>query len=343
MSANNDLRDAEIRHQIMVSRLSSATLRKLRRLLDRADAEIVDTLIRRGGATQVGYASARLSALLDTLREINRDVHVELGKELRSELRGISRYELQAQEKMLREALLDRLKIKVPTTEMLDAVVNSRPFQGKLLRDWVSELDQNKARRLRDAIRQGVVQGESIEEIVRRVRGTEALRFKDGILEIGKRGAEALVRTAVSHTVTAARDALFDKNRAYISKEQWVSTLDSRVCLTCGGLDGRLFDIGTGIKTPAHISCRCIRVPVLKSWDQLGLDDLPADVRMQFDGLATRPESFQSWLRRQSNKVQDDALGPARAKLFREGQQIDSFTNRAGDALTLEQLRARAA
>lgn len=343
MSANDDLRDAEIRHQIAVARLSTSTLQKLRKLLDRADVEIVELLLRRGKATQGSYASKRLAALLDSLRTINRDVHRELGKELRSELRAISKYELEFQEKLLREALLNKLKIHQPSLAELNAVVNSRPFQGRLLRDWVADLDANKSRRLREAIRQGVVQGESIEEIVRRIRGTEALNYKDGIMDIGRRGAEALVRTAVSHTVTAARDALFGANRQYLTGEQWVSTLDSRVCTQCGGLSGTEFEVGKGIKPPAHISCRCIRVPILADWKALGFDELPLDIRKEFDGRVTQTETFSQWLKRQSVQVQNEALGPTRAKLFREGTPIDSFTNRFGDQLTLEQLRARAA
>jgi SPP1 gp7 family putative phage head morphogenesis protein len=225
-------------------------------------------------------------------------------------------------------------------------VVNARPFQGRLLKEWVSELEAGKARRLRDAVRLGVVQGETVDQIVRRVRGTRALNYKDGIMEIGRRGAEALVRTAVSHTTTAARDVLYEQNKELIAAEQWVATLDTRTCPECMALDGEKFELGKGTKTPAHIGCRCVRVPVVKSWRELGfnVDELDPGTRASMDGQVSATETYGSWLNKQTAAVQDDALGPARAKMFRDGDfNVKSFTNRAGDELTLEQLRAKAA
>jgi hypothetical protein len=47
-----------------------------------------------------------------------------------------------------------------------------------------------------------------------------------------------------------------------------------------------------------------------------------------------------SWLRNQPAWFQDSSLGPARAKLFREGVPIDKFTDMTGRTLTLKELKA---
>ena len=211
------------------------------------------------------------------------------------------------------------------------------------MREWVSELDAAKYGRLRNAIRQGVVQGETIEQIVRRVRGTRALNYTDGVMNIGRRGAEAMVRTAVSHTTTAARDALYQVNSDLIDCEQWVGTLDTRTCSHCMALDGKKFELGNGPKTPAHIGCRCVRVPVTKSWRELGfdLDELDPGTRASMNGQVSATENYGSWLRKQSAGVQDEALGATRGRLFRKGGlDVDRFTNRAGEELTLDQLKS---
>ena len=46
-----------------------------------------------------------------------------------------------------------------------------------------------------------------------------------------------------------------------------------------------------------------------------------------------------SWLKGQSTAVQDDALGPGRAALFRDGMSIDRFV-KDGRTLTLDELQA---
>ena len=343
MSTTNDrIRDLEIRHQVTVQRLSSGVLRRLIRILDLADAEIVAKLKARGATLEGSFTSKRLAALLDAIREINRDAHVIVGRELRQELVNLAAYEAAFQRDLLIKALPIALDIVTPPLETLRAAVTAQPFQGRLLKEWVSELSDAKARRLRDAVRLGVVQSETVDQIVRRVRGTKALNYTDGVMQIGRRGAEAMVRTAVSHTTGAAQEALYEANRDIIAKEQWVATLDTRTCKQCMALDGETFEVGKGPKRPAHIGCRCLRVPIVKSWRDLGFDfdEIPASTRASMNGQISATENYDTWLRKQSASVQDEALGPTRGKLFRAGKmKVDSFTNRVGDELTLDQLR----
>lgn len=342
MNVNDRIRDLEIRHMVGIQRLSSGVLRQLIRILDNADAEIVAKLLARGATLEGSFTSVRLQNLLDAIREINHDAHVTVGRELRKELLAVAGYENQYQQRLIQSALPIRWDFVSPSAEMLNASVTARPFQGRLLREWVSELDQAKFRRLRDAVRLGVVQGETVDQIVRRVRGTRALNYTNGVMQIGRRGAEAMVRTAVAHTTSAARDELYQSNSDLIASEQWVATLDTRTCKHCMALDGQKFEIGKGPKSPAHIGCRCVRVPVTKSWRELGfdIDELPAGTRASMNGQVSATETYGTWLKKQPATVQDEALGPTRGALFRNGGlSVDRFTNRAGEELTLNQLR----
>lgn len=343
-TTNEAIRDLELRHQVQVQRLSSGVVKKLIPLLDRADAEIVAKLLARGDVLEGSFTSVRLQKLLDAVRDINHAAHVSAGKTLTSDLLNIAGYEARFQQRLLGSSLPVAWDFVSPSAEMLKAAVTARPFQGRLLKEWVSELDEAKARRLRDAVRLGVIQGETVSQIVARVRGTKALGYADGVMNIGRRGAEAMVRTAVAHTTTAARDELYKANADLIASEQWVSTLDTRTCPHCMALDGEKFEVGKGTRTPAHIGCRCIRVPVTKSWRELGfdIDDLPPGTRASMNGQVSATETYDSWLRKQSPEAQDEALGATRGALFRTGElPVTSFTNRAGDELTLDQLKAK--
>lgn len=344
MSVNDTIADLEIRHAVGINRLSTGTLRKLLPILDRADAEIVAKLLARGDVLSGSFTSRRLEKLLDAIRKVNHDAHVIVGRELRTELRALAAYEAQFQTRLLKSALPVALDVVTPAAETLYAVVNARPFQGRLLKEWLTDLDVNAARRVRDAVRMGVVQGETVDQIVRRIRGTKAQNYADGAMAISRRGAEAMVRTAVSHTTTVARGELYKANADIIAKEQWVSTLDTRTCPQCQGLDGQTFEVGQGQMTPVHIGCRCVRIPVTKSWRELGfdIDDLDASTRASMNGQVPATQTYGQWLRKQPVEVQDEALGPTRGKLFRAGDlPVERFTNRAGDQLTLDELRAR--
>lgn len=345
-TVNETIADLEVRHMVGIQRLSSGIIRKLIPLLDKADAEIVAKLLDRGDVLEGSFTSKRLEKLLEAIRQINHDAHVLVGRELRSELRALAGYEAQFQARLIGSALPVAWDIVTPTVETLYAAVTARPFQGRLLKEWLTDLDTNAARRVRDAVRMGVVQGETIDQIVRRVRGTRALNYADSAMAISRRGAEAMVRTAVSHTTTVARNELYQANADLIEKEQWVSTLDTRTCPTCQGLDGETFELGKGPATPAHIGCRCVRVPVTKSWKELGFDieELEPSTRASMGGQVPATMTYGEWLRKQPAGTQDEALGPTRGKLFRDGKlPVDRFTNRQGDELTLDQLREREA
>jgi len=143
--------------------------------------------------------------------------------------------------------------------------------------------------------------------------------------------------------------------------EQWVTTLDVfdiqvaddesfvadgfvvHNCPQCQALDGEEFEVGEGPIPPVHLGpCRCVRVPVLKSWQEMGFDvgDVPAATRSSLNGEVPDSTTYGEWIKGQSASVQDEALGPERAALLRSGEvSIDSFVDDKGRLLTLEELR----
>ena len=75
----------------------------------------------------------------------------------------------------------------------------------------------------------------------------------------------------------------------------------------------------------------------------MGIDvsDLPPRMRASIDGQVPEDINYDTFLRRQTAEFQNEVLGPSRADLFRDGMAVDRFTDRAGNELTLAQLRQR--
>jgi len=59
------------------------------------------------------------------------------------------------------------------------------------------------------------------------------------------------------------------------------------------------------------------------------------------DGQVPAKMTYNEWLKTKPAEFQNEVLGPNRAKLFRAGMPVDRFVNRAGDKLTLDDLRKR--
>lgn len=343
---NDDIRDLQIRHSVGVQRLSAGVVRRMIQLLDKSDAEIVAKLLSRGPTLDGSFTSQRLQFLLRALRQINHDGHVQLGQELRQEFRDFARYEVDFQQRLLASAVPVAVDFVSPSAQMIDAVVTARPFNGKLLRDSIADLEVGKYKALREGIQLGIIQGETTAQIVQRIRGTKALNYRDGILDRSRTAVTRMVRTATNHVANAARETLYEENDDLIDGVQWVATLDTRTCPTCGELDGKTFKIGKGPRPPRHLNCRCCTTPVLKSWRSMGInvDEAPAGTRASMNGQVSATETYNSWLKGQSAATQDEALGATRGKLFRAGGlDVDRFTDTRGNQLTLAELAKREA
>lgn len=348
MSANEELLDAQIRHAIYLQRFGGGQVNRFIALLNRADSDLVDIIKTRvAKIAERGYdtgpsTTRRLNAVLDAIRELNAEAYAAAGKQLTADLVDFVVYERDWHIAQIEQPLPVAVQVIQPTAEIVTAAALKRPFQGRLLKEWLSGVEEARAIRVRDAIRLGLVEGETIDQMVRRIRGTRAASYQDGLLEIDRRGAAAMVRTAVNHTSNAARQAVFEDNESLIKGIRWVSTLDARTTPVCQARDGKLYPVSNGPRPPAHIGCRSTTVSVLKSYRDLGLnvDDAPPGMRASLNGQVPADLTYGDWLRKQPTEFQDDVLGPSKGKLFRQGGlPIDRFVDRAGRELTLAELR----
>lgn len=344
-TANEKLFNSMVSHQIGLLRYSNATVSKILALLGRVDNDLVRQILRYDFREVHGtYSRQRLEKLLEAVKNIQAEAYKVLRRDLTKELKDFAQYELDFQRVTIQKALTLKLDLIMPRTAELWSAVNARPFQGRLLRDWVSDLEASAQKRLRQAIQISFTEGETIDQTVRRVRGTRALRYKDGIMAIGRRGAEALVRTAINHVANATRNELYKENSSIIKGVLWVATLDGRTTLLCASRDGTVYPPDAGPRPPAHINCRSTTAPVLKSWKEMGLNlkEAPEGTRASLDGQVPANTTFDKWLRGKSTEFQADVLGVTKAKLFRDGGlTLDRFVDRVGVAYTLDELRRR--
>jgi len=140
----------------------------------------------------------------------------------------------------------------------------------------------------RELIR-GVAVGDNPRETGRRMVARVRGAFDGGLVR-----ATTVARTEVLDAYREASRASHTANSDVVSGYRWQATLDRRTCVACLAMNGETF--GVTESGPAdHQNGRCARVPVLRSWRQLGisLDEPPdrfPDARAWFAGL---PEDQQ--------------------------------------------------
>lgn len=349
-TVNEAQHDRAIRHAIELARYGRGLSDRIATLLNSADADIIDKLAARlaqideRGIDLGPRTTERLRKLLEEVRVLNAAIYGQVHDELSEELTEFATAEAGFQKAALDAALVLTLETKLPTPARLRAIVEEAPMEGRLLASWTEGMAQARIDRIAQAVRLGMMQGEGTDAIVRRIKGTRAARYSDGILDISRRSAQSIVRTAVTHVSNQAAQQTWKANSDILKGWQFLATLDSRTTAQCGSNDGKVFPIGEGPIPPLHIRCRSISVAVTKSFRELGinLDEAPPGARASMDGQVAGSPRFADWLRGKDLGVQEAVLGKARAELFRSGKlDLDQFLRADGSLLTLEQLRSR--
>lgn len=354
---NNRLLDESIAHSLFVSRYSTGVARRMVNVLNQADAELSSQLlVALEEVEPQSFTFRRLDSLLSSVRDINHQVYRHLYDALTGELRDFVEYESDFYFSLFDSLLPELVKHRFPliglTDQQVYASAMARPFQGRLLKEWAGKLETDRMQRISNAVSQGYLQGETTEQIYRRVRGTKKLNYQDSVLQTGRANATSVIKTAVNHLAAVARTKFAKSNSDVIDYKQWLSTLDNKTSATCiirDRLCYTLDDKPIDHKIPygagpgrIHFCCRSVETLVVKSWRALGIDvdEMPAGTRASMDGQLPAETNYREWLQRQSYQRQVEVLGETRARLMRDGgMQASEFFSDKGEWLSLQQLR----
>lgn len=349
MSANSHLNDLTIRHAIFLHRYGRGLEADFVKLLDASTKDMVERLAARLALIEergydLGPASTkRLNEALEELRAINEGVYSNVQETLTKQLGALAVSEAAFQTKALNSAITINFAAKTPAPHLLKSIVTERPMEGKFLKPWVADMAAGNIGRIEQAIQLGMVAGESSDKIVRRIVGTKAEGYKNGVAHTSRRAARSMVRTSVTQISNQAAQETWKANESVIKGYRWVSALDTRTTLICAERDGKVFKLGEGPVPPAHVACRSMTVAVTKSFAELGLDreEYTPPQRASMDGQVSAGDNFEAWLGKQSAERQDEVLGAKRGELFRSGRyKLRDFLDDRGGAITLADLDA---
>ncbi|MER9652522.1 minor capsid protein [Mesorhizobium sp. M0152] len=320
-----------VQHRIGLERYGVALNKKILSKLNKAEANIVAKIAAMPAldATTAGPSSAarqHLETLLSQIRATAVEAMAVVNSTVETELGDLAVHEVEWAAGTYKASLPFATNFVTPSPQLLKAIVTTRPLQGRYIKDWLLQYPDQIKQKVHDAVLIGVMEGESVSDITRRIRGTRALNYGDGALRGTKRGVEALVRTAVNHVSNAAHKTFLDDNADVFDRYQWLAVLDARTTPVCRSRAGAVYTNSpnsTNPIPPAHINCRSTIAPIVIGQEVDAVND------------------YAKWLADQPDAVQMEVLGPTKQKLWKDGRiTLDKFVADSGRPLTLEQLKA---
>lgn len=155
--------------------------------------------------------------------------------------------------------------------------------KGKNWKARIDKISPTRAKKVRATIAHGISKGQGMAPIARSVRKQ---------MKMAGYEASRLVRTEVQRVTTSAAEAAYQANKDIIKALLYTATFDTRTCEVCGDLDGTEWNIEDNTKpvVPQHPNCRCLYLPVTKTFKELGLKgpDLSTTERASLKGYTKR-------------------------------------------------------
>jgi len=339
-----------IRRAIDLRRFENGLLDRVVRLLSEAREDIARQLRDLDPtAVSVGYRRRRLEALQKQAQETLDTVYGQAGKLTRTELVGLADHTADLVKTDLQAVVGPGAAAEVQSVALspaaLRTIVDTSPVQGWVMGDWWAEQSRQTANRFEQQVRIGLTQGETIDQLIVRIRGRAIARgrYEGGIMDVSTRAAEALVRTSVNTVANETQRRVMEANKDVAPKYRYTATLDTRTTPICQALDGQIFPVDDpdAPRPPQHWNCRSRMVPVV-NWKGLGLTPPKLGTRAAKDGPVSSDTTYQDWLKDQPAATQDEILGPNRGRMFRAGDvDLRDLVSREGRQYTLEELRKR--
>ncbi len=310
------------------------------------------------------YTTSRLKALKAEIDGWAAALDQAISAEWAASSLSMAGYEFNYMKDLLSQAFDDVPKIKRTPKQVLQAAME-KPVTGKLVKDMLAKIVPDQKDRVLATMRQGIAAGQTTPEIVRALRGTKALQYRDGVVQAAKYDVERFVRTCRNHIANGAYDQTYEAlGVSYVVR---VASLEGRTCKACAALDGRVYKTDEP-KPPAtlHPNCRCQYAPsldgelignrpylrALKVKKRDGSDrfrsvaDMTKKQREEAGlkvGQVNAGTSYGKWFSNQDAAYQKEWLGQARYKLYSEGKYgLDRFIDpKTGHQYNLDELRQR--
>ena len=228
----------------------------------------------------------------------------------------------------------------VARVTVADGVTLTLP-NGQIVRKAFEDIGTAQAELFSQAVRNGLLTGESTESIVRRLKGrlnrerlgTVNQQIQQGGLVTARANNQirAIVRSSITQVNDAAMKEVALANPDATKRYRYTAVLDSRTSPICRALDGKVYNWGEGPEPPVHFNCRAMRVPLVKGFAKRTLE---------------LRQTYGEWL--QANPEQKEKVFGSKtpyfnylSKKYGPTDAVRRFVREDGSELTLDQLASK--
>ncbi len=377
-----------IRSQVDLLRLDAGTQRKVVALLEIMEKELLQAIAEVDPAKPklTKWKQHRLKRLTVQSNNIIRGSYGDIDKTVDKDLYKLAGYETENAAVILNKSVGANIFDVTYTSAQLKTLVDTSIIDGDTIGGWWREqsrtYQKNFNRTMKEVTEQiaiGVLKGESIGELTKRVKGTKDIA---GLTKGADSAAKSLTRTAFMEVAQKSRRESYDSFEEVMRGYQYIATLDNRTTPYCRAADGKIYNmeylpVGHNFPLrlpPAHWQCRSTLLPLVKTWAQLaGPDALLSKKQISnVERSVSRTQRpmigrqikgkvfYNTWLKKQTSlpkgvkkgspeakriiakgiKLQEEVLGVKKRELWAKGKiTLPDMVDQTGRPLLIEELQ----
>ncbi len=222
-------------------------------------------------------------------------------------------------------------------TRAIDAALRE-PWNGANYSDRIWNHNDRFTEAVQNTVTTGIMAGHSVNRMAAQLEEYVKSEGADGVLYSTTR----LVRTETAHFMNTGQKAAYDE--IGIKKYRFVAALSERTCETCGGLDGKVFDVTDareGVNyPPIHPNCRCTTIMADAISKTRIARDPATGKNYKVDGDMTF-EEWQASLTPEQKAAMETHVKEARTKKTKavDNSVKNDIMNMRGDTVALENQR----
>jgi len=221
----------------------------------------------------------------------------------------------------------------------VDQILNSS-LRGYEVGDpafW-NKMNSDVTNRIRGELAQSIIQGEDMARATNRIINlSKQGGFGTYSTSVLANWASMIARSEIQYVSNQVARQTYNENQDVLKGMQHSSALDRRTCQQCISLDSKVYLFKDGVNDapllPIHVQCRCVYIPITKSWKELGVK-VPESKKGEAKAFIGKPLNgltYNQWLNTQPVNVQKEVLGSSRYKLWKSGKiELKQMTGKKG-------------
>lgn len=308
MNFNQTLYDRIIAHSLGIEKLKAGLAKKYAKQLENVDKAVLGLFI-----AAIGANRSEQDKLFRQIKELKAESYALLEKEMIAEMVKLAERQnawlIGLFGSMLIPAMVNDTVINISQIENME-------IRGRKIKPTLSDLRDSEINRLYVLARTAVTDGLTLKE--------SKETFKALLLKRTNK-IRAIAHTAVAGATVAGDRAMMRGNSHLIKGVRLSVVFDNRTTPICinHSIEAKVYPVDDYPQPPFHWNCRTRALPVVKSYAELGLKmkrKVPVSTRVSMTGDTTIDTNYAQWLKRQTNQIQNEALGRTRAEIFRRGE-----------------------